>query len=685
MAEIPQYQTKFEYQNRYAGRAQARFSPTGFQVPQEQDTITDRVWKGVTGKVMEVGSQVAKERKLFEEQSRLSDETSKMRNQMESFRNRIGEIAGKERIEGETYREAYQRLWTKEAKEIENQLEKLPVGRIRDAATEWFAENMQNTTSEIATEAVDRDDIEFMSKTDLELNAAIASGSVDGLLAGFGRMESRPDKYPPNELATRKKDSVVKFAQNKLTDRLIDPATGEPVEGWEDILINFDPNSLLNTQETGETQTSDQDELDELMAGNRLTDSPVNEDVEEEVTDPKSEMETPESQFKELPVIISEADEETKARIQAIVNRTKEPSAMDEALATIGIEYDPYEDLEQPPLNFFEENRMKYGDIRNWPTEQQAAISWNSGLKKDFPEQWKAVQKYREEIAEKASEEKELLTGTRASSPDSLPEGRRPVGGMTTRDLYSIAPRRIKTANEIKESIEAKTFAYKQHRIENPTDPAWESLKIGADQNTEEAMQLRDHVNLLKGMSHLESERDIEWKRQVYADSTIAMEALGWTDTPEKREDLAYEIGEAVSGMRKQWGEGWRDIVKDRKIGVAELPVNGGLYGRVVRIPYVRGSKAEWALKMSVLMDRQGSLLRVLDFFPRNLSSREAIGEWGPFGEKGEAWQQEEDIRRETNKQLSDRYLVEFVKLARTELEPTGFRFMGNRHLRGTS
>lgn len=685
MAEIPQYQTKFEYQNRYAGRAQARFSPTGFQVPQEQDTITDRVWKGVTGKVMEVGSQVAKERKLFEEQSRLSDETSKMRNQMESFRNRIGEIAGKERIEGETYREAYQRLWTKEAKEIENQLEKLPVGRIRDAATEWFAENMQNTTSEIATEAVDRDDIEFMSKTDLELNAAIASGSVDGLLAGFGRMESRPDKYPPNELATRKKDSVVKFAQNKLADRLIDPATGEPVEGWEDILINFDPNSLLNTQETGETQTSDQDELDELMAGNRLTDSPVNEDVEEEVTDPKSEMETPESQFKELPVIMSEADEETKARIQAIVNRTKELSAMDEALATIGIEYDPYEDLEQPPLNFFEENRMKYGDIRNWPTEQQAAISWNSGLKKDFPEQWKAVQKYREEIAEKASEEKELLTGTRASSPDSLPEGRRPVGGMTTRDLYSIAPRRIKTANEIKESIEAKTFAYKQHRIENPTDPAWESLKIGADQNTEEAMQLRDHVNLLKGMSHLESERDIEWKRQVYADSTIAMEALGWTDTPEKREDLAYEIGEAVSGMRKQWGEGWRDIVKDRKIGVAELPVNGGLYGRVVRIPYVRGSKAEWALKMSVLMDRQGSLLRVLDFFPRNLSSREAIGEWGPFGEKGEAWQQEEDIRRETNKQLSDRYLVEFVKLARTELEPTGFRFMGNRHLRGTS
>ena len=84
-------------------------------------------------------------------------------------------------------------------------------------------------------------------------------------------------------------------------------------------------------------------------------------------------------------------------------------------------------------------------------------------------------------------------------------------------------------------------------------------------------------------------------------------------------------------------------------------------------------------------MDRQGSLLRVLDFFPRNLSSREAIVEWGPFGEKGEAWQQEEDIRRETNKQLSDRYLVEFVKLARTELEPTGFRFMGNRHLRGTS
>ena len=671
MAEIPQYQTKFEYQNRYAGRAQAKFSPTGFQVPQEQDTITDRVWKGVTGKVMEVGSQVAKERKLFEEQSRLSDETSKMRNQMESFRNRIGEIAGKERIEGETYREAYQRLWTKEAKEIENQLEKLPVGRIRDAATEWFAENMQNTTSEIATEAVDRDDIEFMSKTDLELNAAIASGSVDGLLAGFGRMESRPDKYPPNELATRKKDSVVKFAQNKLADRLIDPATGEPVEGWEDILINFDPNSLLNTQETGETQPSEG----------------------EEATDPEPEVETPalpeasiESQFKELPVIISKADEETKARIQAIVNRAQVPSAMDEALATIGIEYDPYEDLEQPPLTFFEENRMKYGDIRNWPTEQQAAISWNSGLKKDFPEQWKAVQKYREEIAEKASEEKELLTGTRASSPDSLPEGRRPVGGMTTRDLYSIAPRRIKTANEIKENIEAKTFAYKQHRIENPTDPAWESLKIGVDQKTEEAMQLRDHVNLLKGMSHLESERNIEWKRQVYADSTIAMEALGWTDTPEKREDLAYEIGEVVYGMRKQWGEGWRDIVKDRKIGVAKLPVNGGKYGRVVRIPYVRGSKAEWALKMSVLMDRQGSLLRERhNFFPRSLSPYEKLGEWGPYGEKGKAWQQEEDIRRETNKQLSDRYLVEFVKLARTELEPTGFRFMGNRHLRGTS
>ena len=669
MAEIPQYQTKFEYQNRYAGRAQAKFSPTGFQVPQEQDTITDRVWKGVTGKVMEVGSQVAKERKLFEEQSRLSDETSKMRNQMESFRNRIGEIAGKERIEGETYREAYQRLWTEEAKEIENQLEKLPVGRIRDAATEWFAGSMQNTTSEIAAEAVDRDDTEFISKIDLELNAAIASGSGDGLLTGFGMMESRKDLYPPNELAARKKETLVKFAQAHLMELITDD-TGEPVKGWEDMLINFDPKSLLNPQKAGETQPSEG----------------------EEATDPEPEVETPalpeasiESQFKELPVIISEADKETQARIQAILDRAQVPSAMDEALATIGIEYDPYEDLEQPPLNFFEENRMKYGDIRNWPTEQQAAISWNSGLKKDFPEQWKAVQKYREEIAEKASEEKELLTGTRASSPDSLPEGRRPVGGMTTRDLYSIAPRRIKTANEIKESIEAKTFAYKQHRIENPTDPAWESLKIGVDQKTEEAMQLRDHVNLLKGMSHLESERNIEWKRQVYADSTIAMEALGWTDTPEKREDLAYEIGEVVYGMRKQWGEGWRDIVKDRKIGVAKLPVNGGKYGRVVRIPYVRGSKAEWALKMSDLMDKQGSLLRVHKFFPQNLGPRELIGEWGTFGKKGEAWRKEEDIRMETNKQLSDRYLVEFVKLSRTELEPTGFRFMGNRHLRGTS
>ena len=408
MAEIPQYQTKFEYQNRYAGRAQAKFSPTGFQVPQEQDTITDRVWQGVTGKVMEVGSQVAKERKLFEEQRTLSDKTLKMKMDMDDYRNNIKQIAESEQKEGETYRETYQRLWTAKAKEIENSLSTLPAGRIRDSATSWFDTTLAQDTQALANEAVARDDREFVADTENAITAAVMSKSWENWKAAEALLESRPDLWNSKQVSEIKETALTDYARTHLSGKLVNSETGELNPGWREI-VQEEFSQMVEGKKPKEVGTysavTDKQEkyFAELQQATSTRGSPMDYSEQENLVHPIS-----------LTPGVEISTEE--------YNKLLQPNDTQKALTSIGmreddIDFDTYGEPAQIPPTFIEANRNRYGDFRNWPTVQQSAMPWNSRLKKEYPEQWKAVQDYRKEIHEWATR----------NWPDLIEEGDKPA------------------------------------------------------------------------------------------------------------------------------------------------------------------------------------------------------------------------------------------------------------------
>ena len=652
MAEIPQYQTKFEYQNRYAGRAQAKFSPTGFQVPQEQDTITDRVWQGVTGKVMEVGSQVAKERKLFEEQRTLSDKTLKMKMDMDDYRNNIKQIAASEQKEGETYRETYQRLWTAKAKEIENSLSTLPAGRIRDSATSWFDTTLAQDTQALANEAVARDDREFVADTENAITAAVMSKSWENWKAAEALLESRPDLWNSKQVSEIKETALTDYARTHLSGKLVNSETGELNPGWREIVQEEfaqmvegkkpKPDVIHPTTSREEEKFLEEQEVQQptLTRG-----SPMDYSEQENLVQPISLTPGVEISTEEYNKLLQPFQSGGLQMSYDDYDNLLKPNDIQKALTSIGmreddIDFDTYGEPAQIPPTFIEANRNRYGDFRNWPTVQQSAMPWNSRLKKEYPEQWKAVQDYRKEIYEQATR----------NWPELIKEGDKPAdlnlttyGTPTPKPEIPNRPRpsRLLTKEDDKDETQAVMMALRQHRIDMAKrgDGKYEyssevvkTLGVTPEEKeifseiSKERQIYKQTVKAIRDRWNVEGEHSwagmdadtVQEKRELniekakeeaqeYADIALIYRNVLNTkgnnrETWEKLYEVvlnnwtqAEEVG-AIKRWTSRWGEDWRKTLATREMG---LTSNGVGMSIIVagRIPYVKGSTAETAYR----------------------------------------------------------------------------------------
>ena len=88
MPEVPQYQTKF------AGRSQAKFTPTGFQVPNIfPATSAEKTVEGLSQIATQTVMGALKEKETFARQQQITQETNELMSDMSSFMTNLEENA----------------------------------------------------------------------------------------------------------------------------------------------------------------------------------------------------------------------------------------------------------------------------------------------------------------------------------------------------------------------------------------------------------------------------------------------------------------------------------------------------------------------------------------------------------------------------------------------------------------
>ena len=176
MPEVPQYQTKF------AGRSQAKFTPTGFQVPNIfPATSAEKTVEGLSQIATQTVMGALKEKETFARQQQITQETNELMSDMSSFMTNLEENATNLREGNEPWSEVYGREWEKKTEELQSRIDSMPPGKAKDTIQNYFAEDVGKRSVVIASSAEQREDRDFVDDIRANISMAIKIGGEEGL------------------------------------------------------------------------------------------------------------------------------------------------------------------------------------------------------------------------------------------------------------------------------------------------------------------------------------------------------------------------------------------------------------------------------------------------------------------------------------------------------------------------
>ena len=189
MPEVPQYQTKF------AGRSQAKFTPTGFQVPNIfPATSAEKTVEGLSQIATQTVMGALKEKETFARQQQITQETNELMSDMSSFMTNLEENATNLREGNEPWSEVYGREWEKKTEELQSKIDSMPPGKAKDTIQNYFAEDVGKRSVVIASSAEQREDRDFVDDIRANISMATKIGGEEGLDLLQATMENAEEK-----------------------------------------------------------------------------------------------------------------------------------------------------------------------------------------------------------------------------------------------------------------------------------------------------------------------------------------------------------------------------------------------------------------------------------------------------------------------------------------------------------
>ena len=235
MPEVPQYQTKF------AGRPQAKFTPIGFQVPDiDPATATDKAIEGLSHVATKTIIGALKEKQVFIRQQEITKETNELMNDMSSFMTNLEENATSLREGNEPWSDVYGREWGKKTQEMQNRIDTMPPGKVRDTIQDYFAQDVGKRSVVIASEAEQREDRDFVDDIRSNISMAIKIGGEEGLDLLQATMENAEEE---SHLFAR--ETLLDLQYNAASILAADQKFNLIVTYGDDGRAHFDFNSVL--------------------------------------------------------------------------------------------------------------------------------------------------------------------------------------------------------------------------------------------------------------------------------------------------------------------------------------------------------------------------------------------------------------------------------------------------------
>ena len=189
MPEVPQYQTKF------AGRSQSKFTPTGFQVPNIfPATSAEKTVEGLSQIATQTVMGALKEKETFARQQQITQETNELMSDMSSFMTNLEENATNLREGNEPWSEVYGREWEKKTEELQSKIDSMPPGKAKDTIQNYFAEDVGKRSVVIASSAEQREDRDFVDDIRANISMATKIGGEEGLDLLQATMENAQEK-----------------------------------------------------------------------------------------------------------------------------------------------------------------------------------------------------------------------------------------------------------------------------------------------------------------------------------------------------------------------------------------------------------------------------------------------------------------------------------------------------------
>ncbi|QDP66799.1 MAG: hypothetical protein Unbinned6201contig1000_22 [Prokaryotic dsDNA virus sp.] len=231
MPEVPQYQTKF------AGRPQAKFTPIGFQVPDiDPATATDKAIEGLSQVATKTIIGALKEKQVFIRQQEITKETNELMNDMSSFMTNLEENATSLREGNEPWSDVYGREWGKKTQEMQNRIDTMPPGKVRDTIQDYFAQDVGKRSVVIASEAEQREDRDFVDNVRTEIKLAGQIGGAEGLQrleAAIDNSETKPHLFAKETLLELYYNTAQDLHSDEIYNMIVSyDSTGRPNFTW---------------------------------------------------------------------------------------------------------------------------------------------------------------------------------------------------------------------------------------------------------------------------------------------------------------------------------------------------------------------------------------------------------------------------------------------------------------------
>ena len=231
MPEVPQYQTKF------AGRSQAKFTPTGFQVPNIfPATSAEKTVEGLSQIATQTVMGALKEKETFARQQQITQETNELMSDMSSFMTNLEENATNLREGNEPWSEVYGREWEKKTEELQSKIDSMPPGKAKDTIQNYFAEDVGKRSVVIASEAEKREDTDFVDNTMKEIRLAGQIGGEEGLSrleAAYDNAYTKPHLFSKDTLLELYYNTAQDLYSDQIYDMIVShDSTGRPIFTW---------------------------------------------------------------------------------------------------------------------------------------------------------------------------------------------------------------------------------------------------------------------------------------------------------------------------------------------------------------------------------------------------------------------------------------------------------------------